>query len=166
VGKPGVAGVYTNQRLNLSKPWEGPRKICQGFKPDSGNLTVRHYRGASGNVRHGGNVNPFRNRKSGTETPHLQRGAPDFYPSGPDSPAEGGGQPGDPSVRWSVAACPDRTSGWYPPGADERHPARWCCKPALGESLPALLVRCVDAADLSEQSVREVRRRCHRPLQE
>ena len=84
MGKPGVAGVYTNQRLNLSKPWEGPRKICQGFKPDSGNLTVRHYRGASGNVRHGGNVNPFRNRKSGTETPHLQRGAPDFYPSGPD----------------------------------------------------------------------------------
>ena len=82
MGKPGVAGVYTNQRLNLSKPWEGPRKICQGFKPDSGNLTVRHYRGASGNVRHGGNVNPLRNRKSETETPHLQRGAPDFYPSG------------------------------------------------------------------------------------
>jgi len=87
VGKPGVAGVYTNQRLNLSKPWEGPRKICQGFKPDSGNLTVRHYRGASGNVRHGGNVNPFRNRKSGTETPHLQRGAPDFYPSGATIPS-------------------------------------------------------------------------------
>ena len=84
MGKPGVAGVYTNQRLNLSKPWEGPRKICQGFKPDSGNLTVRHYRGASGNERHGGNVNPFRNRKSETETPHLQRGAPDFYPSDPD----------------------------------------------------------------------------------
>ena len=35
-------------------------------------------------VRHGGNVNPSRNRKSGTETPHLQRGAPDFYPSDPD----------------------------------------------------------------------------------
>ena len=25
VGKPGVAGVYTNQRLSLSTTWEGPR---------------------------------------------------------------------------------------------------------------------------------------------
>ena len=33
VGKPGMAGVYTNQRLNLSKSWEGLRMICQGFKP-------------------------------------------------------------------------------------------------------------------------------------
>ena len=73
--------MYTNQRLNLSKLWEGLRKTCQGFKPDPGNLAVRDYRGASGNVRHGGNVNPLRNRKSETETPHLQRGAPDFYPS-------------------------------------------------------------------------------------
>ena len=81
MGKPGVAGVYTNQRLSLSAHWEGPRMTCQGFKPDPGNLAVRDYRGASGNVRHGGNVNPSRNRKSGTETPHLQRGAPDFYPS-------------------------------------------------------------------------------------
>ena len=45
VGKLGVAGVYTNQRLNLSKLWEGLRMICQGFKPDPGNLAVRHYRG-------------------------------------------------------------------------------------------------------------------------
>src|SRR5262245_27732762 len=43
-GKPGLAGVYTNQRLNLSKLWEGLRKTCQGFKPDSGNLTVRELR--------------------------------------------------------------------------------------------------------------------------
>jgi hypothetical protein len=66
---------------NLTKPWEGPRMTCQGFKPDPGNLAVRHYRGASGTVRHGETVNPSRNRKSGTETPHLQRGAPDFYPN-------------------------------------------------------------------------------------
>ena len=46
VGKPGVAGVYTNQRLNLSKPWEDLRMTSQGFKPGSGNPTVRHYRGA------------------------------------------------------------------------------------------------------------------------
>ena len=47
VGKPGVAGVYTNQRLSLSTTWEGPRLICRGFKPDPGNLAVRDYRGAS-----------------------------------------------------------------------------------------------------------------------
>ena len=33
MGKPGVAGVHTNQRLNLSKPWEGLQMIGQGFKP-------------------------------------------------------------------------------------------------------------------------------------
>jgi hypothetical protein len=48
VGKLGVAGVYTNQRLSLSTTWEGPRLICRGFKPDSGNLTVRDYRGGVG----------------------------------------------------------------------------------------------------------------------
>jgi hypothetical protein len=74
--------VYTNQRLNLPKLWEGLRKICQGFKPDSGNLTVRDYRGASENVRHGETVNPPAIERAGTETPHLQRGASDFYPSG------------------------------------------------------------------------------------
>jgi hypothetical protein len=37
-------------------------------------------------VRHGKAVNPFRNRKSGKETPCLPRGAADFYP---DHPAVG-----------------------------------------------------------------------------
>src|SRR5215510_11488832 len=69
VGKPGVAGVYTNQRLNFSAPWEGLRMACQGFKPGSGNPTVRHYRGASGTVRHGETVTPSRNRKSGHGNP-------------------------------------------------------------------------------------------------
>src|SRR5215831_18357399 len=46
VGKPGVAGVYTNQRLNLSKPWEGLRRTGQGLEPDPGNLAVRDFRGA------------------------------------------------------------------------------------------------------------------------
>ena len=45
-----MAGAYTDQRLNLSKPWEGSQKKCRGFKPDPGNLAVRHYRGASGNA--------------------------------------------------------------------------------------------------------------------
>jgi hypothetical protein len=82
VGKPGVAGVYTNQRLSLSTTWEGLRLICRGFKPDSVNLTVRDYRGASENVRHGETVNPpCTIERAGAETPHLKRGASDFYPS-------------------------------------------------------------------------------------
>ena len=43
-----MAGAYTDQRLNLSRPWKGPRKKYQGSKPDPGNLAVRDYRGASG----------------------------------------------------------------------------------------------------------------------
>ena len=81
VGKPGVAGVYTNQRLNLSKLWEGSRRTCQGLKPDPGNLAVRHFRGASRNVRHGETVNPPAIERAGSETPHLQRGALDLYPN-------------------------------------------------------------------------------------
>ena len=81
MGKPGVAGVYTDQRLNLSKPREGPLKKCQGFKPDPGNLAVRDFRGASRNVRHGETVNPSAIERAGPETPHLQRGALDLYPN-------------------------------------------------------------------------------------
>src|SRR6516162_10783599 len=81
VGKPGVAGVYTNQRLNLSKPWEGPRRTCQGLEPDPGNLAVRDFRGASRNVRHGETANPPAIERAGPETPHLQRGALDLYPN-------------------------------------------------------------------------------------
>src|SRR5262245_44319025 len=49
--------------------------ICQGFKPDPGNLAVRHYRGASRNVRHGETVNPSCNRKSrnGNPSPKVWR---------------------------------------------------------------------------------------------
>ena len=68
-GQTRMAGAYTDQRLNLSKLWEGPRKKCQGFKPDPGNPAVRDYRGASGNVSHGGNVHPSCNRKSGKRKP-------------------------------------------------------------------------------------------------
>ena len=81
VGKPGVAGVYTNQRLNLSKLWEGSRRTCQGLKPVSGNPTDRHFRGASRTVRHGETVNPPAIERAGPETPHLQRGALDLYPN-------------------------------------------------------------------------------------
>src|SRR5262249_38129098 len=70
-----MAGVYMDQRLNLPNPWEGPRKKCQGFKPDSGNLTVRDYRGASGIVSHGEDGNPSGNRKSrnGNPSPTAER---------------------------------------------------------------------------------------------
>src|SRR5258705_4397292 len=64
-GKPGVAGVAFKSLHASGRPADP----CQGFKPDSGNLTVRDYRGASENVRHGGNVNPPRNRKSGSGNP-------------------------------------------------------------------------------------------------
>ena len=81
VGKPGVVGVYTNQRFNLTKLWEGSRRTCQGLKPDPGNLAVRHFRGASRTVRHGETVNPPAIERAGPETPHLQRGALDLYPN-------------------------------------------------------------------------------------
>src|SRR5215470_3490924 len=74
-GQTRMAGAYTDQRLNLSKLWEGPRKKCQGFKPDPGNPAVRDYRGASGNVSHGGNVHPSCNRKSGKRKPPTYSGA-------------------------------------------------------------------------------------------
>ena len=78
VGKPSVAGVYTNQRLNLSKPWEGTRRTCQGLEPDPGNLAVRDFRGASRNVRHGETVNPPCNRKSRTGNPSPTAGRARF----------------------------------------------------------------------------------------
>jgi len=72
--------VNMNQRLSLSTPWEGLQMTGQGFKPDPRNPAVRHYRGASRNVRQGETVNPPAIERAGTETPHLKWGALDFYP--------------------------------------------------------------------------------------
>jgi len=69
VVKPGQDGAYVSSALKLHLDWEGPRKRGQGFKPDRGNPAVRHYRGAAGNVSHGGNVNPSCNRKSRNGNP-------------------------------------------------------------------------------------------------
>jgi len=55
--------------LKTPPSWEGLWKRGQGFKPDPGNLAVRHYRGASGNVANGGIVNPPRNRKGEAGNP-------------------------------------------------------------------------------------------------
>ena len=60
-----------------------PSEESQGFKPDPGNLAVRDYRGASGNVAMVGLRTQLAIERAGLETPHLKRGAPDFYPSGP-----------------------------------------------------------------------------------
>jgi hypothetical protein len=56
---------------NLGRPTED----SQGFKPDLGNPAVRDYRGAAGNVSHGGIVNPACNRKSrnGNPSPKARR---------------------------------------------------------------------------------------------
>src|SRR6516225_8221852 len=61
-------GVY-GPAFKPLQTWEGLRKKSQGFKPDPGNLAVRDYRGASGNVSHGGTVNPSCNRKSTNGNP-------------------------------------------------------------------------------------------------
>ena len=67
-------------------------------------------------------------------------------------------------ARWLRAPVqrPDGTQE----AADERHAAGRCHQSAAGQSLPALHVRSVDAADVSEHSLRTVRGRCHRPLPE
>jgi hypothetical protein len=60
---------YPDQRLNLSEPREDLRRTSQCLEPDSANPTVRDFRGASGTVRHGETVTPYRYRKSGHGNP-------------------------------------------------------------------------------------------------
>src|SRR6516225_8933272 len=55
-----------------------PSEESQGFKPDPGNLAVRDYRGASGNVSHGETVNPSCNRKSRNGNPSPTAGRARF----------------------------------------------------------------------------------------
>src|SRR5262245_57125974 len=64
-----------NQRLKLSKLWEGSRKTCQGLELGSGNPTVQDLRGASGTVGQGEKVNPSCSRKSrrGNPSPTARR---------------------------------------------------------------------------------------------
>jgi hypothetical protein len=73
----GVYGPAFKLLLRLGRPTED----SQGFKPDPGNLAVRDYRGASGNVAMVGLCTRPAIERAGTVTPHLQRGAPDFYPN-------------------------------------------------------------------------------------
>jgi hypothetical protein len=67
--------------LNPRRRWEDPRKKGQGFKPDSGNPTVRDYRGASGNVATVEMRSHLATERAGMVTLHLQADAPEFYPN-------------------------------------------------------------------------------------
>src|SRR5262245_61234284 len=64
--------------LKPHRRWEGLWKKGQGFKPDLGNPAVRDYRGATGNVSHGGTVNPSCNRKSRNGNPSPTAGRARF----------------------------------------------------------------------------------------
>jgi hypothetical protein len=96
--RPGVnqgsKGRIRTSVLNLS-PLGRPTEDSRGFKPDPGNLAVRDYRGASGNVAMVGLRTQLAIERAGLEIPHLKRGAPDFYPSGAGHPRRAGvnGQP-------------------------------------------------------------------------
>src|SRR2546425_10573969 len=73
VGKPRSQGVCEP----ALEPWrrgKGLWRKSQDFKPDRGNPAVRHYRGATGNVSHGGTVNPSCNRKSRNGNPPPKAG--------------------------------------------------------------------------------------------
>ena len=67
--------------LNPRRRWEDPRKKGQGLKPDSGNPTVRDYRGASGNVARVEMRSHLATERAGMVTLHLQADAPEFYPN-------------------------------------------------------------------------------------
>ena len=67
--------------LKLRRKWEGPRKKCQGFKPDLGDPAVRDYRGASGNVAMVEMRSHPATERAGLVTLHLQADAPEFYPN-------------------------------------------------------------------------------------
>ena len=67
--------------LKPRRKWEGPRKKCQGFKPDLGDPAVRDYRGASGNVAMVEMRSHLATERAGLVTLHLQADAPEFYPN-------------------------------------------------------------------------------------
>jgi len=79
-----------------------PSEESQGFKPDPGNLAVRDYRGASGNVSHGGTVNPSSNRKSRNGNPSPTAGRARFLSQWSRSSPFGSGQPATGGTRCSM----------------------------------------------------------------
>jgi hypothetical protein len=87
VGKPGVAGVHYEPAFKPLQTMGRPAVICQCLEPDPGNLAVRDFRGRRETYANGETVNPPAIERAGPETPHLQRGALDFYPNRNDTPA-------------------------------------------------------------------------------
>ena len=67
--KPGEDGAYVHQHLNFISFGKDHGRKAKASNRTSGNPAVRHYRGATGNVRHGGTVNPSGNRKSRNGNP-------------------------------------------------------------------------------------------------
>jgi len=81
VVKPREDGAYAHQHLNFIPFGKVHGRKAKASNRTTGNPAVRHYRGATGNVSHGGIVNPSCIERAGMETPHLKRGAPVLYPN-------------------------------------------------------------------------------------
>ena len=63
-----------HQHLNFSPSGKVHRRNAKASNRTTGNPAVRDYRGAAGNVSHGGTVNPSCNRKSRNGTPSPKAG--------------------------------------------------------------------------------------------
>jgi hypothetical protein len=68
--------------LNLVTVRKAQKRKGQDFKPDSRNSTVRHYRGASGNVTLVEMGTHLATERAGMVTLHLTVGASELYPNG------------------------------------------------------------------------------------
>src|SRR6266851_1329159 len=78
-----MAGVYTDQRLNLSKLGKAFGRKPR-FQTGPGKSGRPGLYGGFGKRKPWWDCEPvLQSKRAGAETPHLQRGAPDFYPSGP-----------------------------------------------------------------------------------
>ena len=75
VVKPREDGAYAHQHLNFIPFGKVHGRKAKASNRTTGNPAVRHYRGATGNVSHGGTVNPSCNRKSrnGNPPPNAER---------------------------------------------------------------------------------------------
>src|SRR5215472_1445459 len=74
VVKPREDGAYVHQHLNFIPYGKVHGRRAKASNRTTGNPAVRHYRGATGNVSHGGTVNPFCNRKSRNGNPPPKAG--------------------------------------------------------------------------------------------
>jgi hypothetical protein len=88
VVKPGEDGAYVHQHLNFISCGKDHGRKAKASNRTMGNPAVRHYRGATGNVSHGGTVNPSGNRKSrnGNPSPKAWRACALSQQHGPTKP--------------------------------------------------------------------------------